>query len=329
MRLALAALSLSLAGCSRYSDFTLPPLAAKPAKVSWQFDVRQSSVLGSLPGFTDVLNPSVVSWNGTLYNFFSAYDGKTWHTGLATSRDGLTWTVVNPKLFSPDPKTWEGDYIAANGSALWSASEFLYWYQGGRDPQVGLIRSPDGHSWTRNPQPVLGPGPRGSWEARGVGDPYVIRAGKYLYMYYLGQDLAQRQRLGVARSEDGVRWTKYKTNPILELGGPDTFDEIGLGEPAVFVVESSYWMLYTGRDRQERRAIGLARSQDGIHWTRVSTSPVLKGREGWDSQVVCDPSVLVDGKRIRVWFGGGNQPQPAENLNGQIGYADLRIDLLP
>jgi hypothetical protein len=26
-----------------------------------------------------------------------------------------------------------------------------------------------------------------------------------------------------------------------------------------------------------------------------------------------------------VWFGGGNRPEPAENLNGQIGLATMRI----
>jgi predicted GH43/DUF377 family glycosyl hydrolase len=293
--------------------------------VSWRFDVRPSPVLPLQPGFTDVLNPSVNVWKDTFYNFFSAYDGKTWHTGLATSPDPVTWTVVRPKILSPRADSWEGDYIAANGSALRSDAEFFYWYQGGREPRIGLARSRDGLTWTRNAVPVLDPGPRGSWDERGVADPYVFHAGNYLYMYYLGQDRAQRQRLGVARSPDGVTWEKYKTNPILELGGLGAFDEIGLGEPAVFSTAGSYWMLYTGRDRQEHRAIGLARSQDGVKWTRVTPHPVLSGTSDWDSKVVCDPTVIVAGNRIRVWFGGGDQPQPAENLHGQIGYADLTI----
>jgi predicted GH43/DUF377 family glycosyl hydrolase len=327
MRLALAALCVILTGCSRYADFTLPPLQAKPGKVVWGFETRPQPVLSSVPGFTDVLNPSVTVWKDSFYNLFSGYDGKAWHTGLATSPDATTWTVVNAKVLSPDPRTWEGDYIAANGSALRSPTEFFYWYQGGREPRIGLARSPDGIRWARHPQPVLGPGPRGSWNERGVADPYVIRAGKYLYMYYLGQDRAQRQRLGVARSEDGVRWESYKTNPFFELGGPGDFDEIGLGEPAVFTTLGSYWMLYTGRDREEHRAIGLARSQDGVHWTRVSTKPVFTGNQWWDSKVVCDPSVMVSPGGVRVWFGGGDRPEPAENLHGQIGYADLKISI--
>jgi predicted GH43/DUF377 family glycosyl hydrolase len=235
---------------------------------------------------------------------------------------------MNSKVLSPIPGTWEGDYIAANGSALRAPNEFYYWYQGGREPQIGFARSFDGIKWTRHSGPVLKPGPRGSWDERGVADPYVFRAGKHLYMYYLGQDRAHRQRLGVARSDDGVQWLKYKTNPILELGGPGTFDEIGLGEPAVFSYIGSYWMLYTGRDRAERRAIGLARSQDGVRWARVTSKPILFGLQPWDSQVVCDPTVIVaPSGKIRVWFGGGDKAQPAENLNGQIGYAELNIHI--
>ena len=35
------------------------------------------------------------------------------------------------KILSPDPQTWEGDYIAANGSALYDEGRYLYWYQAG------------------------------------------------------------------------------------------------------------------------------------------------------------------------------------------------------
>jgi hypothetical protein len=40
--------------------------------------------------------------------------------------------------------------------------------------------------------------------------------------------------------------------------------------------------------------------------------------------VVCDPEIEVSGEGIRVWFGGGDRAEPAENLNGQIGAGWLR-----
>jgi hypothetical protein len=88
-------------------------------------------------------------------------------------------------------------------------------------------------------------------------------------------------------------------------------------------------MLYTARDRKEYRRLGLARSRDGVTWMRVSEQPVLSGTQEWNSKVVCDPTVLLDGDLVRVWFGGGDRAEPAENLNGQIGYATLKLTLTP
>jgi len=268
----------------------------------------------------DVLNPSVVRFREAYLNLYSGYDGHTWHTGLAISSDGAHWQKQGRVL---SPSGWEGTYIAANGSAIVAGNEILYWYQAGDPTRIALARSPDGRSWNKNPEPVLGTGPRGSFDERGVADPYAIRAGGRFYLFYLGTDRARRQRLGVARSDDGVRWEKLRSNPLLELGEPGAFDEIGLGEPAVWSSGGWYWMLYTGRARGERRRIGLAKSTDGVHWERDLKFTPLAGAESWDSQVLCDPSVEVTEAGVRVWFGGGDVAHPAENIHGQIGVGVL------
>jgi Predicted glycosylase len=268
-----------------------------------------------------VLNPSIVRKGNQYDNFYSGFDGKAWHTGLAVSSNGVHW-LKQGRVLSPQPDTWEGAYIAANGSALIAGSEFFYWYQAGpRDrPAIGLAQSSDGKAWRKLPAPVLDTGPRGSWDERGVADPYVLRIGDFYYLYYLGQDRARRQRLGVARSHDGVRWEKLRANPILEIGPDGAFDE-NLGEPAVWQSHSRYWMLYTGRGHRENRRLGLARSMDGVTWEKLPGS--FAGPERWNGKVICDPSVLVEGDTIRVWFGGGDVASPDENLHGQIGVAHL------
>jgi len=272
----------------------------------------------------DVLNPSVVRHEGLYYNLYSGFDGARWHTGLATSPDGITWTK-HGRVLSPEEGTWEGAYIAANGTVEVVNGEFYYWYQAGTPPRIGLARSPDARLWRKLPQPVLELGPRGAWDERGVADPYVIRIGGKFYLYFLGQDRAGRQRLGVAESDDGIRWWKLRSNPVLELGPRGAFDENGLGEPAVWVAAGRYWMLYTGRDREEIRRIGIAVSEDGVSWRRLGPETVLAGTEAWNSKVVCDPSVEVTPEGVRVWFGGGDVAHPAENIHGQIGLAFLRI----
>src|SRR3989442_13210016 len=86
---------LAITGCGRYADFSLPaPLSGEPP-LSFVLEQAPRPVLTR--GATgegdaaDVLNPSVVEPAGLLYNFYSGFDGKTWHPGLATSRDGMDW----------------------------------------------------------------------------------------------------------------------------------------------------------------------------------------------------------------------------------------------
>ncbi|MBV9769815.1 MAG: hypothetical protein JOZ32_09610 [Bryobacterales bacterium] len=315
-----------LSGCGKYRDFTLPLQPGGPS-VTWQWHARPEPVMtrGGAGGWdaVDVLNPSVIRQGDTYYNFFSGFDGKVWRTGLAVSADGVTWSKQR-SILSPDPSTWEGGTIAANGSAITGEGEILYYYQAGDPVEIGLARSRNMDQWQRNGAPVLPAGPYESWDERGVADPYVIRAGRDYYMFYLGMDRARRQRLGVAMSGDGVSWYKLRGNPILELGEYGSFDANGLGEPAVWASRGYYWMLYTGRDRGEVRRLGLARSRDGVQWEKLPT--VISGGQAWDSKVICDPSVLPNGDQISVWFGGGDVPHPVQNIDGQIGLAVLTAE---
>lgn len=325
MRKSAFTLCLLLTSCGRYADFTLPLLPRTNAEP--RITILQDPVL--TPGTwdsSDVLNPSVVERNGRLYNFYSGFDGKTWHTGLAESTDGIHWTKHDKPVLSPSPQTWESNYIAANGTALVVNNEFWYWYQTGQHdaPQIALARSKDGVTWIKEPGPVLPHGPRGSFDESATADPYALQLNGTFYLYYLGQNRAAQQRLGLARSSDGIHWEKLRSNPVLDLPAPASkaFDANGLGEPAVFVWKNSYWLLWTGRDSNEHRALRLASSPDGVHWD--PQGEIIRGTQPWNSTVVCDPTVLLRNGTPTIWFGGGNQPSPDEHLNGSIGMATIQ-----
>lgn len=299
--------SIFASGCGRYADFSQISGDVRP--VTWSWKAEPQPIFWE-PDGVDTLNPSIA--NGRL--FYSVFDGKTWHTGV----DGK-------HILSPDPKTWEGNYIAANGSLLYRDGAYLHWYHGGGPdvPQIGFAKSTDGITWVKESLPVLDVGPRGSWDERGVADPYVIEKDGIFWMFYLGQDRARRQRLGVAQSSDGLIWTKLRSNPILELGESGELDEFGLGEPAVWHSHGMWWMLYTGRGKNEIRRMGLARSRDMAHWEKVKGF-VIEGDQPWDKKTVCDAHVepQADG-RVKVWFGGGDIAHPAERVHGRIGVGWL------
>lgn len=290
-----------------------------------QLPVLQRGAEGAWDG-VDLLNPSVIHYKGKLFNYYSGYDGNVWHTGVATSKDGINWDKFfgNPVL-SPSASDWDVSYIAANGAAVEKNGNVLYFYQGvdaTGHTQIGLAISKDGYHFTNQSSPVLTVGNPYTWESQHVADPYVITMGNYFYLYYLGQDELGTQRLGVARSMDGISWEKFSGNPILEPGKAGTFDEKGVGEPSIAYYPPYFYMIYTGRDKAESRNLGYAISTDGTRWSKMSTSGLLADRQRapWFSKVICDTTLLPMGNgKWKAWFGGGDRPESAQNLNGQVG----------
>lgn len=280
----------------------------------------------------DLLNPSVIRFRGHLFNYYSGFDGKVWHTGVALSDDGVNWKKYekNP-IISPSPKDWDVSYISANGSAVLWGQKVLYFYQGVDIygvTNIGLATSEDGFTFKKLPKPVLTTGRIHTWDSAAVGDPYVIAKDDTLYLYYLGQNERSVQRLGVARSKDGMRWEKLISNPVLDVGAAATFDENGLGEPSVTHVPPYFYLIYTGRDVNENRNVGYAISTDGVNWKKMSTRGLLSSyqRGKWASHVVCDTTLLSKGNgKFLVWFGGGDKPEPAQNLNGEVGLMTLDL----
>ncbi|MEX3972090.1 hypothetical protein [Paraburkholderia caribensis] len=321
-----------------FDDFTIVPSVGVPTSAaSVKIDsIRPTPVLtrGAKGQWdsVDLLNPSVIRFHGTLMNYYSGYDGKVWRTGLATSKDGITWEkYANNPVLSPTSNDWDVSYIAANGSAIVWKGKILYFYQGvdkAGKGQIGLATSTDGIKFTKYKSPVLSLGIRHTWDGGAVGDPYVIAKGGFLYLYYLGQNDLGVQRLGVARSEDGIHWVRSLSNPILDVGTYGTFDENGLGEPSIAYSPPYFYMLYTGRSRTETRNVGYAISTDGINWKKMSLNGLVSPQQSspWNSKVICDSTLLsTDAGKWMVWFGGGDKPEPAQNLNGQVGL--MTIDL--
>src|SRR5258708_1032387 len=120
-RWSVLALMVGVVACGRpkQAQFVVAECAAEARATApefWQFKGDRKPVGGRGGGggwdSVDLLNPSVVRWNGRFYNLYSGYDGRAWRTGLATSSDGRNWKKFdgNPVL-SPLAATWEGEYI--------------------------------------------------------------------------------------------------------------------------------------------------------------------------------------------------------------------------
>lgn len=140
------------------------------------------------------MQPSVLRHGNTWRMWYSTYGRKPRVTGLATSRDGIRWEKYheNPVLPLGAPGEWD-DYSAFQPCVVEQDGWFhmLYNCSCKTNPtgyRIGDTWSEDGIVWTKSPQnPIIQPGPRGSWDADKVSCPTLLRVGRNAFhLYYSG-----------------------------------------------------------------------------------------------------------------------------------------------
>jgi predicted GH43/DUF377 family glycosyl hydrolase len=131
----------------------------------------------------------------------------------------------------------------------------------------------------------------------------VLKEGNGTYkMYYTMHD-GSNARIGLAISDDGYAWTKYESNPVLNLGAAGSFEDTHLQPGTAFKIGSTYHLYYAGYHGSSWQ-IGHATSEDGIVWTRDPANPVLPmGNEiQITSTSVYSPAMLYEDGIFRVWY---------------------------
>lgn len=248
---------------------------------------------------------AAVYFDGSVYHlWYEGWDSAGEHDdiGHATSPDGVAWTKdpANPVLERGAPGEWD-DLLLFGLGLVHDGSQFQMWYGGygsqTRTYQGGYATSPDGTVWTKHPgNPVLTPGPAGSWDDSWVRPHTVILEGGTYRMWYEGWN-GFLQHIGYAESTDGVTWTK-RPSPVLEVGrAPGAWDSVETGTPYVVFDGTTYHMWYYGWDGSGDWAIGYAFSDDGISWTKHASNPVLSSQSG-----VFGSPVSFDGTTFHMWW---------------------------
>jgi hypothetical protein len=332
-----------------------PGLILGPGPADWWDSERVSS--------PQVLRAPDGTWKMWYYGRDPSFDRQinlpTGRVGLATSRDGIHWERVRGPLtmgavFEPsnDPDRFDNAHVGISDIRV---EHGLYWmaYFGGDQSVIevpfqgrifpakglrmlpGLAISRDGLHWVRLEGPhrgaFLAPGAPGEWDALFCAWPRIIRAddGSYL-MYYHSLELGKGYSVGVATSPDGLHWEKR--GPVLGPGAPGSFDERGPGCRCVIRHEGRYLMFYEGQNAEAYYSIGLAISEDGLHWEKDREGPepggpvfrhAPKGSGRWDARAVGTPCVvpLEDGS-FRLYYIGANEGGHDElSSRHQIGLA--------
>jgi len=137
-----------------------------------------------------------------------------------------------------------GKQQAADPSIVWDPKakiwRIYFFARPGDNAEVYMVTSRDLKGFSTATK-VLSVGASGEWDSVHAHKPCVVydeETGKF-YLFYSGDDGTYR-RIGVAESDDGVNFTKYSGNPILE-------DPEGTGyldAPSVFKWKDGNWYMY-------------------------------------------------------------------------------------
>ncbi|HYW53608.1 MAG TPA: glycoside hydrolase family 130 protein [Dongiaceae bacterium] len=174
--------------------------------------------------------------------------------------------------------------------------------------RIGYASSSDGVRFTRRAAPVLSP--QTYYETDGVEDPRVVRAGDVYYMTYTGYSSAiHAAQLCLATSTDLVHWDR---KGIVLPAGRGRWNAGWTKSGAILPerVHGKYWMYYMGERGSDPPAqMGIAVSDDLVHWTDALDRPVMETRAGaFDARVVepGPPPVMTDAGILLVYNGASD-----------------------
>jgi predicted GH43/DUF377 family glycosyl hydrolase len=280
--------------------------------VSWVKSLANPVLEFGPSGFWDdrhLLYPDIYYDGSTLHMWYSGGDGTNIRIGYASSTDIDEWKKhdANPVLNPGSSGSWD-DTFTYCPTVLFDGTSYRMWYSGfdGSHVRVGYATSPDGVLWTKYAgNPVLDLGPSGSWEDYHVHYPYVLYDGTVYHMWYSGND-GTHYRIGYATSSDGITWTKYGGNPVLDLGPSGSFDDFYVSQASILYDGSTYQLWYSALQNGGIGRIGYATSSDGITWAKHPSNPVVDtGPSGsWDDTRTYSPDVITDGTIYHMMYSG-------------------------
>lgn len=158
---------------------------------------------------------------------------------------------------------------------------------------------------------VLDGGEAGTFDAVSVGAPELVPGvGGEDLLFYEGFD-GQATSIGLARSSDGLVWTRQGDEPVFGRGAAGAWDDAWVASPAVAydTASGTFHLWYVGSDGSVDR-IGYATSSDAVEWVRHTDSagvsvPVFDG-DGLPFALdgVARPSVTLTADGFEMWFEG-------------------------
>ncbi len=248
-------------------------------------------------------NAKIFRHNGKIYMFYIGFDGKGYHTALATSDDLINWKTLGIVFGRESESTWEKGGKAIScvfedkdlyGNRELKKIDGKYWLMYHAYPNEGYEAGPaaNGLAWTTDEnllewhcldKPVFTRGEEGQWDCGGLYSTWVMCENDGYKMYYNGKTREEWpwfEQVGMAYSKDMINWERYENNPVLSVTPNDWDSRYSCGQHVLFDSKNNrYVMYYCGFDG-ENAMDGVALSDDGIVWEKYKDPIISCGEKG-------------------------------------------------
>ena len=240
-----------------------------------------------------------------------------WFLVLSVLAVGQTVTVAVKRLtsepiLSPRPGWMSAGVFNPAAAKLKGKTILLFRAQDDRHTsRIGYAEATDGLHFTVRTDPVLSP--EAEYEKNGgVEDPRLLQVEGTYYLTYTGYDQHAAQ-LCLATSQDMIHW---KRKGVILPAYKGTWNEQWTKSGAIVPnkIAGKWWMYYLGTrtdaDGKARDYMGLAQSDDLLHWHDATKEPVLPRRAGAFDSRVMEPGaapLLTDQGILLIYNGADEQ----------------------
>jgi predicted GH43/DUF377 family glycosyl hydrolase len=176
--------------------------------------------------------------------------------------------------------------------------------------RIGLAVSDDLVRWEKRGV-ILDVGENGVWDSGGLSAPFPFRNGDEWLLFHVGFSEkgyeVGRSGIGIARSKDLVHWKKDPGGPVITTAPGDEWDSGTVYQCWVGRRDGKCWMFYNAAAPARNEQIGLATSEDLVHWERYSENPLLRNNvseDSMDSRSIADPWIERIGRKWCMFYFG-------------------------
>lgn len=157
-------------------------------------------------------------------------------------------------------------------------------------------------SWSKyQNNPVLNIDESQSWESNSIDRPMLILENNVFKMWYAGNS-GGHSHIGYAESNDGLVFTRYVNNPVIQY---DIFNSGDIGVDSLSVVRRDKYYAVFARilNNPLNFTPYYTSSNDGLNWDSP-TLILFDTTNTWDSQYKASPEIIYDptSEKYKLWY---------------------------